>query len=302
MIAWFAAIALAAAAPTPTPSAATSDSAGASTVTGQTLSAGTIFAKARVAMYLRRYPRYVAYIIDIQSNAYGKKYHEAYRAMLRTHDDALVVKSTPVYTTNQPVNPYGFSFFGINKEGKPQDHIEPPFGVPWMSAVYDFGLARPPTPRFGATPNPQELEDRVLGRLDITGGDYDVTLVGREMDDGVDVYHLSLTPLRDPDRNRIREMWVDAKTFDVRKLVTYGIFRSGPPTTVPWTVTFIQLQGYWFIRQEVTTATLSTPGHLFGGSTDYHGINYTFGLYEYPELISDLEFTQFGVATDAFQE
>jgi hypothetical protein len=266
------------------------------------LSAGTIFAKARVAMYLRQYPRYVAYIIDIQATAYGKHYHEGYRAYLRTHDNALVVKSTPVYTTNQPVNPYGFSFFGIDKEGKPSDHIEPPFGVPWMSAVYDFDLARPPAPKSGETPAPEVDEARVLGHVEVSGGDYDVSLLGRETDDGVDVYHLALQPLRDPDRNRIRELWVDAKTFDVRKLITYGIFSKGPPSSVPWTVTFIQLQGHWFIRQETTSATLSTPGHLFGGSTQYQGINYTFGLYEYPGLISDLEFIPFGVATDAVQQ
>ena len=129
-----------------------------------------------------------------------------------------------------------------------------------------------------------------------------MSLLGRETDDGVDVYHLALQPLRDPDRNRIRELWVDAKSFDVRKLITYGIFSKGPPSSVPWTVTFIQLQGHWFIRQETTSATLSTPGHLFGGSTQYQGINYTFGLYEYPGLISDLEFIPFGVATDAVQQ
>jgi len=277
--------------------------AGAAPPSTPSLSAGTIFAKARVAMYLRQYPRYVAYIIDIQSTAFGKHYHEGYRAMLRTHDNALVVKSTPVYTTNQPVSPYGFSFFGIDKEGKPQDHIEPPFGIPWMSAVYDFGLARPPSPKIGGEKqNPDTEEARVMGRIDVTGGDYDVSLLGRENDDGADVYHLALRPLRDPDRNRLREMWVDAKTFDVRKLITYGIFSSGPPSTVPWTVTFIQLQGHWFIRQETTTATLNSPGHLFGGSTAYQGVNYTFGLYEYPQLISDLEFIPFGVATDAVQQ
>ena len=276
--------------------------AGARPPSTPSLSAGTIFAKARVAMYLREYPRYVAYIIDIQATAYGKHYHEGYRAMLRTHDNALVVKSTPVYTTNLPVNPYGFSFFGIDKLGKPRDHIEPPFGVPWMSATYDFDLARPPAPKIGETPNPDTEEARVMGRIEVTGGDYDVSLLGKEKDDGVDAYHLALAPLRDPERNRLRELWVDAKTFDVRKLITYGIFPKGPPASVPWTVRFIQLQGHWFIRQETTTATLSTPGHLFGGSTEYQNINYTFGLYEYPRLISDLEFIPFGVSTDAVQQ
>ena len=285
MIACAVALALAVASPTPSPQ----------------LTAGTIFARARLAMYLRTYPRYVAYIIDIQSTAFGKHYHEGYRAMLRTHDNALTVKSTPIYTTNQPVNPYGFSFFGLYREGKPEDHIDPPFGYPLMSAVYDFDLALPPTPRPPGA-HPSESAEPVIGQIAVMGGDYDVTLDGKEVLDGFDVYHLSLTPRKDPQSNRLRELWVDAKTFDVRKLVTMGIFARGPATTVPWTVTFIQLQGHWFIRQETTTATLRSPGHLFGGSTEYQGINYTFGAYEYPGLILDLEFLELGHPTDAIQE
>jgi hypothetical protein len=285
MIACAVALAIAVATPTPSPQ----------------LSAGTIFARARLAMFLRSYPRYVAYIVDIQSTAYGKHYHEGYRAMLRPHDNALTVKSSPIYSTNQPDNPYGFSFFGLNREGKPEDHIEPPFGYPLMSAIFDFDLARSPTARPPGA-EPIESPAPVIGQIAVTGGDYNVTLAGNELLDGFDVYHLTLVPLKDPDQNRIRDLWVDVKTFDVRKLVTMGIFEKGPPTTVPWTVTFIQLQGHWFIRQEVTTATLRTPGHLFGGSTEYRGINYTFGAYEYPAFIPDLEFIELGNPTDAIQE
>ncbi len=287
--------------PAPTASATSAPDA----ASPSTLAPTAIFAKARLAMYLRTYPRYVAYIIDVQSTAYGKHYHEGYRAMLRTHDGALAVKNTPVYTTNEPPNPYGFSFFGIAPEGKPSDHIEPPFGVPWMSAIYDFDLSRGPSPRhFGIEPQPGATEPPpILGRVNVTAADYDVTLIGRENLDGADVYHLGLRPLSDPNRNRVRELWVDASSFQVRKLVTQGIFDRGPATTVPWTVTFIELHGHWYIRQEVTTATLDGTHHLFGGTT-YHGIDYTFGDYEYPGLISDLEFSTIDLErpSDAIQE
>src|SRR5215469_9391380 len=208
-----------------------------------TLSAQTIFAKARTAMYLRTYPRYVAYIIDVQSNAYGKHYHEGYRALLRTHDDALVVHKTPIYTSNKPPNPYGFSFFGINPEGKPSDHIDPPFGVPLMSATFDFDLARGPTPRHHSDDDAEGDLPPVIGTVKVTAADYAVTLLGVEDLDGAQVYHLRLQPLTDPAHDRVRELWVDTQTFDVRKLVTEGIFESGPPTTAMWTVNFIQLHG-----------------------------------------------------------
>lgn len=267
------------------------------------LSASTIFAKARLEMYLRSYPRYVAYVVDIQANTnYGKRFHEGFRELLRTHDGALAVHSVPIYTSNAPPNPYGFSFFGINPEGNPRDHIDPPFGVPLMSAIYDFDLARGPTPKHYGGDVPAEEQPPIIGRIAVSAADYDVTLLGEDSIDGNPVYHLSLTPRDDPERNRVRELWVDERSYDVRKLVTDGIFDEGPATTVPWTVTFIDLHGWWFIRTESTTATTQGPRHFIFGGTSYEGVNYTFGRYEYPGLISDYEFLHFGPATQAVQE
>lgn len=267
------------------------------------LSAATIFAKARLAMYLRTYPRYVAYVVDVQADTnYHKRLHEGFRELLRTHDGALTVHSVPLYTSNSPPNPYGFSFFGINPEGKPSDHIDPPFGVPLMSAVYDFDLARGPTPKHYGGDVPPEEQPPIIGRIAVSGADYDVTMLGEESIDDNPVFHLSLTPREHPELNRVREVWVDEKTFDVRKLVTEGIFDEGQATTVPWTVTFIDLHGWWFIRTETTTATLHGPVHFVFGGTTYDGVNYTFGRYEYPGLISDYEFVHFGPSTQAVQE
>ena len=56
------------------------------------LTAAEIFAKARLAMYLHSYPRFVTYVIDVQSDAYGKHYHEGYNAALRTKDGARYKK------------------------------------------------------------------------------------------------------------------------------------------------------------------------------------------------------------------
>jgi len=267
------------------------------------LSAATIFAKARLALYLRSYPRYVAYVVDVQANTnYGKRLHEGFRELLRTHDGALAVHSVPLYTSNAPPNPYGFSFFGMSPEGKPSDHIDPPFGVPLMSAIYDFDLARGPTPKHYGGDVPPDEQPPIIGRIAVSAADYDVTLLGEDSIDDNAVYHLSLTPRDHPERNRVRELWVDERSYDVRKLVTDGIFDEGPATTVPWTVTFIDLHGWWFIRTESTTATTLGPRHFIFGGTSYEGVNYTFGRYEYPGLISDYEFLHFGPETQAVQE
>jgi hypothetical protein len=260
-----------------------------------------IFANARLAMYLRNFPRYVRYVVDVQSTAYGKHYHEGYELLLRTHDDTLAVEQDPIYTSNKPPQPYGFSFFGINKQGKAPDHIEPPFGVPLMSATYDFGLAVPPAPK-NEDERSAQARARVLGHVEVLGKEYGVSYLGEETVDGHATYHLALTPLDHPDFNRVREIWVDTKTFNVWKLVTQGIFAGGPAAGALWTVNFIDLHGWWFIRTESTRSTFTLGGHLFGGATTYDGVTYTFGDYAYPGFISDLEFQLPPVSTDAVQE
>ncbi len=71
--------------------------------------------------------------------------------------------------------------------------------------------------------------------------DYRVTSVVREGDE----LHLTLVPRRDPKRNRLREMWVDAKTLDLRKLVaTDTLFiQGGPEYPVLFTLEFAMYEG-----------------------------------------------------------
>ncbi|HTX57070.1 MAG TPA: hypothetical protein VMD47_08185 [Candidatus Acidoferrales bacterium] len=71
--------------------------------------------------------------------------------------------------------------------------------------------------------------------------DYRVTSVQREGDE----LHLTLVPRRDPERNRLRELWVDAKTLEMRKLVaTDKLFVPGhDPYPVLFTIEFAMYEG-----------------------------------------------------------
>jgi hypothetical protein len=71
--------------------------------------------------------------------------------------------------------------------------------------------------------------------------DYHVTNVQHEGDE----LHLTLVPRRDPQRNRLREMWVDAKTLELRKLVaTDTLFvEGGPEYPVLFTMEFTMYEG-----------------------------------------------------------
>jgi hypothetical protein len=69
---------------------------------------------------------------------------------------------------------------------------------------------------FVPTPEPIESALPTIGVVSATGEfDYDVTSVEVEGDE----LHLKLLPNRDPDRNRLRELWVDKKTLELHKLV-----------------------------------------------------------------------------------
>jgi hypothetical protein len=65
-----------------------------------------------------------------------------------------------------------------------------------------------------STPQPDESPLPVIGNVRVsTDYDYRVTSVRR---DGP-AWHLSLVPRRDPDRNRLDDLWVDATTFELQR-------------------------------------------------------------------------------------
>jgi hypothetical protein len=72
----------------------------------------------------------------------------------------------------------------------------------------------PSAPAAGATSAPgSEPALPEIGRVGARDGDYHVVRVAR---DG-ELIHLWLVPKSDTDRNRLDEMWVDARTYDVRR-------------------------------------------------------------------------------------
>lgn len=101
--------------------------------------------------------------------------------------------------------------------------------------------------------------------------DYHVTNVQHEGDE----LHLTLVPRRDPQRNRLREMWVDAKTLELRKLVaTDTLFvQGGPEYPVLFTMEFSMYEGIPVITR--------IHGVVYGG---YDGDGQTVD-YEYKELV-----------------
>jgi hypothetical protein len=128
-------------------------------------------------------------------------------------------------------------------------------GVPLISPTYSFGLtfphenARAPEPS-GASNFP------TIATVTATGRVYKISLLGTETVDGFYAYHLHLEPISHPDRYRLREVWIDAYTYQIVRLETQGNFTVAPESSVPWLVDFQDVDGTIYIKNETALAPL----------------------------------------------
>ncbi len=131
------------------------------------------------------------------------------------------------------------------------------------------------SPTFVPTPEvsqpPTLVTVRVQGEFD-----YRVTSVEREGNE----IHLTLEPRRQPDRNRLRQLWVDAKTLDLKKLVTTDklFIQGGPVYPVLFTVNFGMLEGIPVIK--------TIHGVVYGGyDGDGQTVDYTYTHLIFPKSL-----------------
>jgi hypothetical protein len=86
-----------------------------------------------------------------------------------------------------------------------------------------------PTPEVAGTAPPEIANVRTVGEFD-----YHVDSAEVEGDQ----LHLHMSPLRDPDRNRLRDIYVDKTTLELRKLIATDKFfiQQGPTYGVKFTI------------------------------------------------------------------
>jgi len=86
-------------------------------------------------------------------------------------------------------------------------------------------LASPPPENFAADP----FGPRAIASVVVTDRAYTVTLAGTERLDGATVYHLQLQPNYEPEQHPLRDLWVDAASFEVLQLGYARHAQSGAP-------------------------------------------------------------------------
>jgi hypothetical protein len=131
---------------------------------------------------------------------------------------------------------------------------------------------------FVPTPEPVQTALQVIGSVSAKGlFDYRVTGVAKEGDE----LHLSVLPTRDADRNRLREIWVDRTSLELRKIVaTDKLFILGTSDVygVTFTITMGSFQTYPIVCD---IHGVVGDGYSGDGST----IDYTFRDISFPSTL-----------------
>lgn len=249
-----------------------------------------IFSQARNVWAQQRYPQYLTYTVTVRVSERGvdkaKHYHLAYDA----HSAKIYVNPVSDEERTAPPDPNGVDFHLLprrqgkvlfdKKVGNPGDAVDF-LGVPMISPTYSFGMT---DKTFEGDQDPNALVQQIRAEFNdptppakaqqiansqglktiamVTGHRklYDVTLVGTEMVDGRECYHLSLKPAFVSPRLRLRDLWIDTQNYDTRKLVTAGNFAA---SGVPWTITFAERDGALYIASESADAPVGVGRHRY---------------------------------------
>lgn len=156
--------------------------------------------------------------------------------------------------------------------------IEP--GPP-TADVFEPAPLRTHPPDFVPTPEPTP-DLKVLVTVRARSLDYKVTSVEREGDE----LHLKVEPRHDPMRNRLRELWVDAKTLELHKLVATDIlFIIGTKDQYPMLFT------YYFTTYAGMPVISKLHGVVYGGyDGDEQTVDIAFTDLVFPLQLPDWYF------------
>jgi hypothetical protein len=210
-----------------------------------------IFAAARAAWAYTAYPRYANYSVGVRYRSGAAVVVRHYETL---EDLRRVIVFAQTFSREETANPsfpppgVNFGMLGMTvNSARPDD----PIGPLALAINYDFGISLAQRTTQVAQMGSEVTSPArypVIGRTGASARTYDVRLI--ETLEGGQTYHLGLTPLHDPKRYRLREMWVTAQTFITQKILIAANFSREPYTDVPWLVTFKQIDGGPYISEE----------------------------------------------------
>jgi hypothetical protein len=233
--------------------------------------AEAIFERARTTWSNMSYPSLLDYRIAVHFIAGGATHVEHYTGEVEPASGECRVHAFSDEEAEHPTTPHGINVmltFGLGGSTAFSTILNPApkpvsFGMPDLSPLYSFGM------RTGKrlTDDDEPATLKTIGRVITLARHYDVQFVERTSLDGTDVYHLALRPLTEPDRNRLRDLWIATATFDVVGARVLGNFTDRPATTIPWMIHFTTLNDATYIASETAEAPLPNRPLLFDAVT-----------------------------------
>ncbi|MDQ2908138.1 MAG: hypothetical protein M3R44_02175 [Candidatus Eremiobacteraeota bacterium] len=189
-----------------------------------------------------------------------------YKYWYRASDHAALKRQ--VYRISIFLGPLNFERPAFNEA------IDP--GPP-TADLFEPAPLHPHPPEFVPTPEPSSAP-RVIGVVRALGEfDYRVT----SMDVKGDTLHLHIEPTRDPDRNRLRDLYVDKNTYELQKVVaTDKLFILGTSDVygTTFTISLAMLHG-----MPVVTDIHGVVGDGYTG--DGSTIDYAFRDIAFPQTL-----------------
>jgi hypothetical protein len=154
---------------------------------------------------------------------------------------------------------------------------------PPTADLFEPAPAHPHPIDFVPTPEAQYTAPPVIATVTARGEfDYHVVSVQTEGSE----LHLTVVPIRDPERNRLREIWVDKKTLELHKLVaTDKLFIEGSSDV--YAVLFTVYLG-WLNGMPVVTRIHGVVGDGYSG--DGQIVDYWFNDITFPTSLPDWYF------------
>lgn len=254
-----------------------------------------IFAQARQVWAAQRYPDYLTYTVAVDVTERGvdkaKHYHLAFDAV----SGKIAVNPISDEEAAAPPNPTGvtihlqpkrnFQVLLDKRVGNPGEAVDY-LGVPMIAPTYSFGMAlasgdaeqsasdaanealvdqirkqfNDPTPPAKTQQSVASGEVKTIAAVTSYVRRYTITLAGMDTLNGAQCYHLVLKPNFDPARLRLRDVWVDAQTYETRQLISSGNFTG---SAVPWLITFADVDGSQYIASETALAPVGVGDHRY---------------------------------------
>ncbi len=175
------------------------------------------------------------------------------------------------------------------------EFLRPSFNEPWdpgppTADLFEPAPAHPHNnPReFVPTPEPSGSLPPVIASVTALGEfDYRITRVANEGD----LVHVSLLPRRDPDRNRLREIYADGKTLELKEVIATDKLYETDNGNHVYPMLFTVTLG-WMNNMPVVTHIHGTP--TYETDAEYLGrdatVDYDFNDITFPGSLPDWYF------------